>query len=219
MKAAVIIAAAGKGKRFGSAKPKQFLKLKNKEVFLWSIEAFASMKVFEEIIAAVPDFMLLELSKKYKNIPKLKFAAGGKERFDSIKKAARLIGQDIDFIAVHDGARPLIDKRDILKVLKTAVKTGAAIAVEKTKDTIKEIKNGIVVKTLDRNKLVNVQTPQIFRKDLFFKAYSGKIPKNTTDDSFLFERLNIKVSATETEFPNFKITSKQDFKLADVLID
>ncbi|MCL2485503.1 MAG: 2-C-methyl-D-erythritol 4-phosphate cytidylyltransferase [Endomicrobia bacterium] len=215
MKAAAIIVAGGSGKRFGTATPKQFLNLKEKPVFLWSVEAFASLKVFKQIVLVVPQAMLKNLSKKYKN---LTFVAGGKERFDSVKNGLNIINKDIDFIAVHDAARPLINKKDILAVLKKAAENRAAIAAEKTKDTIKTVKNGFVKNTLDRSVLWNVQTPQIFEASLLKKAYSKKISASVTDDSMLIEKSGVKVAVVETKFPNFKITTKQDFMSAEQLI-
>ncbi|MDR0823383.1 MAG: 2-C-methyl-D-erythritol 4-phosphate cytidylyltransferase [Endomicrobium sp.] len=218
MIAAAIIAAGGGGKRFGSETPKQFLQLAGKPVFLWSVEAFSSLKVFKTIIVSVPSDMLDSLSKKYKKMSKIKWVCGGKERFDSIKNALKLIDDKIDFVAVHDAARPLINKSDIERVLSQAKLSRAAIAVEKTKDTIKAVKNGRIIKTLDRKVLWNAQTPQIFEKNLLLKAYSKTIPNATTDDSQLIERLKIKPSIVESNFPNFKITTKADFNLAQGLL-
>ncbi|MDR3049589.1 MAG: 2-C-methyl-D-erythritol 4-phosphate cytidylyltransferase [Elusimicrobiota bacterium] len=218
MIAAAIIAAGGGGKRFGSDTPKQFLKLAGKPVFLWSVEAFCSLKVFKTVIVSVPNNRFEILSKRYKNLSKVKFCCGASERFGSIKNALNFIDIDIDFIAVHDAARPLINKADIEKVLNAAIKTKAAIAVEKTKDTIKAVRNGKIIKTLDRKVLWNAQTPQIFEKTLLLKAYSKTIPSATTDDSQLVERLGIKPSIVETDFPNFKITTKTDFNLAQGLL-
>jgi 2-C-methyl-D-erythritol 4-phosphate cytidylyltransferase len=111
----------------------------------------------------------------------------------------------------------LIDVKDILAVLKKAA-NGGAIAVEKTKDTVKTVKNGYVKSTLDRSVLYNAQTPQIFKAEILFKAYSKNIPANTTDDSSLVEKLGVKVAAAQTKFPNFKITTKQDFELAKQIL-
>jgi 2-C-methyl-D-erythritol 4-phosphate cytidylyltransferase len=218
MKNAAIIVAAGDGKRFDSRVLKQFLNLNGRPVFLWSVEAFASIKSFKQIIAVVPPDMVESLSLKYKT--GLICTVGGNERFDSVKNGLALIGDDIDFIAVHDAARPLISKKDILSVLKKAVKTEAAVAVEKAKDTVKLVSaaGGYVLRTLDRAFLRNAQTPQIFKTELLKRAYSEKIAAGTTDDSQLVENLKIKVSAVETKFPNFKITTKQDFELAEKIL-
>jgi 2-C-methyl-D-erythritol 4-phosphate cytidylyltransferase len=220
MKNAVIILAAGAGKRFGHKTPKQFLKLNGKPMFMWSIETFVSIKSFKQIIAVVPRYMIESLRKqKDKMLNKIEFVSGGQERFDSVKNGLALIKDDIDFATVHDAARPLISKSDILAVLKEAAKIKAAIAVEKTKDTIKLVSSkGQILKTLDRSVLRNAQTPQIFETKLLKKAYSKKITEATTDDSQVVERLKIKVSAVETKFPNFKVTTKQDFVLAEKLL-
>ncbi|MDR1401253.1 MAG: 2-C-methyl-D-erythritol 4-phosphate cytidylyltransferase [Endomicrobium sp.] len=233
MKNTAIILAAGLGKRFRGAAAsgkvknrvlKQFLNINGKPVFLWSVEAFSSIKSFKQIIVAVPSNMLKSLSLKYKRRKaNLVFTLGGDERFDSVKNALSVVENDTNFIAVHDAARPLVSKKDILAVLKSAEKTGAAIAVEKMKDTIKlvsdvYIKNGeYVLKTLDRAVLRNAQTPQIFESNLLKRAYFKKISDAVTDDSQLVEGLKVKVSVVETRFPNFKITTKQDFKLASAL--
>ncbi|MCL2335405.1 MAG: 2-C-methyl-D-erythritol 4-phosphate cytidylyltransferase [Endomicrobia bacterium] len=221
MKAAAIIVAAGSGKRFGGATPKQFLKLNGKPVFLWSVEAFASLKVFKQIIVVAPKQYIIFV-KSYLHSPLLTLrsavAEGGKERFDSVRNGLQAVGKDIDFIAVHDAARPLINKRDILAVLNKAAKCGAAIAAEKTKDTIKIVKDGFVKTTLDRSVLWNVQTPQIFEASLLKKAYSKKIPANITDDSMLIEKSGVKSAVVETKFPNFKITTAQDLKLAELIL-
>ena len=220
MKNAVIILAAGAGKRFGHKTPKQFLKLNGKPMFMWSIKTFASIKSFKQIIAVVPRYMIEPLRKqKDKLLNKIEFVSGGQERFGSVKNGLALIKDDIDFVAVHDAARPLISKLDILAVLKKAIQTKAAIAVEKTKDTIKLVSSKEqILKTLDRRALRNAQTPQIFETKLLKKAYSKKITEATTDESQVVERLKIKVSAVETKFPNFKVTTKQDFALAEKLL-
>ncbi|GHT40020.1 2-C-methyl-D-erythritol 4-phosphate cytidylyltransferase [Endomicrobiia bacterium] len=217
MRNAAIIVAAGLGKRLGNKVPKQFLKLNNKPMFLWSVNVFLSIKNFKQIIVVVPSNILKSLIAKYKT--SFECVSGGKERFDSVKNGLALVRDDIDFVAVHDAARPLISKKDILAVLKEAKKTEAATAVEKTKDTIKLVtNNNKILKTLNRVFLRNTQTPQIFKSTLLKKAYSKKISANIADDSQLIENLKIKVSAVETKFPNFKVTTKQDFALAEKLL-
>jgi 2-C-methyl-D-erythritol 4-phosphate cytidylyltransferase len=219
MKNAVIIVAAGAGRRFGHKIPKQFLNLNGKPMFMWSVKTFASIKSFRQIIVVVPEYMTESLKRiKNKLLTKVKFVHGGKERFDSVKNGLSFIKDDINFVAVHDAARPLISRQDVLAVLKNAEKTKAAIAVEKVKDTIKLVSDReCVLKTLDRNSLRNAQTPQIFDTKLLKKAYSKKIA-SVTDDSQLIERLKIKVSAVETKSSNFKVTTKQDFALVQKLL-
>jgi 2-C-methyl-D-erythritol 4-phosphate cytidylyltransferase len=218
MKNAAIIAAAGSGKRFGSRVSKQFLNLNGIPMFLWSVEAFASIKSFKQIIVVVPYDMVEFLSLKYKTC--FVCAAGGNERFDSVRNGLALVEDYIDFVAVHDAARPLISKKDILSVLDKAAETKAAVAVEKAKDTVKlvSVGGGYILKTLDRTILINAQTPQIFKTVLLKRAYSGKVSVGITDDSQRVENLIVKVSVVETKFPNFKITTKQDFELAKKIL-
>jgi 2-C-methyl-D-erythritol 4-phosphate cytidylyltransferase len=217
MRNAVIIVAAGLGKRFGNKTPKQFLKFNGKPMFLWSVDAFASIKSFKQIIVVIPSNMLKSIARKYKMV--FEYVAGGKERFDSVKNGLAIVRNDVDFIAVHDASRPLISKRDILYVLKEAKKTKAAIAVEKPRDTIKLVSNNDkILKTLNREYLRNAQTPQIFETILLRRAYSEEIFVNVTDDSQLIENLKVAVATVETKFPNFKVTTKQDFILAEKLM-
>ncbi|MDR3071832.1 MAG: 2-C-methyl-D-erythritol 4-phosphate cytidylyltransferase [Endomicrobium sp.] len=217
MKNAVIIVAAGSGKRFGSKIPKQFLKINGKPMFLWSVETFSSIKSFKQIVVVVPGNMVKTISLKCK----LRFecVAGGKRRVDSVKNGLAMIKEGIDFVAIHDAARPLVFKKDIMSVLCEAEKTKAAIAVEKVKDTIKLISNKEkILKTLDRSYLRNAQTPQIFDAKILKKAYSKTKLTNITDDSELVENLGIKVSVVEASAMNFKITTKKDFLLAEKLL-
>jgi 2-C-methyl-D-erythritol 4-phosphate cytidylyltransferase len=218
MKNVAVIVAAGSGKRFGSRIPKQFLYLDGKPMFLWSVDVFASIKSFKKIIVAVPPNMLESLSLKYKT--GFVCTAGGNKRFNSVKNALALVEDDVNYVAVHDAARPLILKDDVLLVLKKAVKTKAAIAVEKMEDTVKFIsKDGYILKTFDRTVFRNALTPQIFEATLLKKAYFKNMTLNITDDSQLLENLKVKVSVVETKFPNFKITTRQDFEVAAAIIN
>ncbi|MDR2436478.1 MAG: 2-C-methyl-D-erythritol 4-phosphate cytidylyltransferase [Endomicrobium sp.] len=220
MKNAAIIVAAGLGKRFGNKTPKQFLQMNRMPMFMWSVSAFSAIKSFKQIIVVVPKHMIETLKRKReKLLNKVHFVVGGRERFDSVKNGLFFVEKDVDFVAIHDAARPLISKQDILAVLKRAIVTKAAIAVEKTKDTIKFVSdNGQILKTLDRSALRNAQTPQIFEKALLMRAYSKRITGAITDDSQLVEKLKIKVSTVETKFSNFKVTAKRDFALAEKLL-
>ncbi|MDR1928857.1 MAG: 2-C-methyl-D-erythritol 4-phosphate cytidylyltransferase [Endomicrobium sp.] len=217
MKCAVIIVASGFGRRFGSKIPKQFLSLNKKPMFLWSVDTFASIKIFKQIVVVAPFHMIKFLISKYGN--KFECVAGGKERYNSVKSGLEVINNDIEFVAIHDAARPLIAKIDILSILKKVTKTKAVIAVEKIKDTIKLVSNnGQILKTLNRFFLRGAQTPQIFDLKILKKAYFMKRSINSSDDAQLVENLKIKISTVETRFPNFKITTKQDFLLAEKLL-
>lgn len=218
MNLAAIIVAGGSGKRFGSAKPKQFLLLQKKPMFLWSILAFKKIKQCKQIILVVPKDKELEL-KKYKKLYNIDIVCGGKERYNSVINGINCIKDNIDIVAVHDGARPLVTPKIINDVLIKANKYGCAIAACKAKDTIKFSYNGKYIKeSINRNNIWQAQTPQIFKTNIIKKIYSNKIQKTITDDAQLAEKYNKKVYLVDSGYENFKITHKEDFKLAEFII-
>lgn len=218
MNLAAIIVAGGSGKRFGSAKPKQFLLLQKKPMFLWSILAFKKNKQCKQIILVVPKDKELEL-KKYKKLYNIDIVCGGKERYNSVINGINCIKDNIDIVAVHDGARPLVTPKIINDVLIKANKYGCAIAACKAKDTIKFSDNGKYIKeSINRNNIWQAQTPQIFKTNIIKKIYSNKIQKTITDDAQLAEKYNKKVYLVDSGYENFKITHKEDFKLAEFIL-
>jgi 2-C-methyl-D-erythritol 4-phosphate cytidylyltransferase len=218
MKAAVIIAAAGSSKRFKSKTPKQFFLLNNIPIFLWSVLAFKKIKAFKQIILVVPESAVSSL-KKYEKKYNIRVIAGGKERFESVKNGLRSLNNDIDFVAIHDGARPLISQTTIKNCLLSAKKYGAAITALDINDTVKYCdKNLLIKQTIARDKVWRAQTPQIFRRDLLEKAYKKLKSRKITDDAQLAELSKIKVKIVPGEFTNIKITKREDLKLAGLFL-
>ncbi|MFC1500830.1 2-C-methyl-D-erythritol 4-phosphate cytidylyltransferase [Elusimicrobiota bacterium] len=219
MRAAVIILAAGSGKRFNSKTPKQFLKLKNKPVFLWSVLAFKKIKAFKQVILVVPRNKLkslLPVAKKYS----LDIIAGGKQRYNSVSKGLKTINGNIDCIAIHDAARPLIKTKTIIKGLKAANKYGASIIAVKAKDTVKSAGSSLLIKnTIPRDMVWFAQTPQIFKAPVIMKAYSKLKSKNITDDAQAIEQMGKKVKIVEGEQTNIKITETSDLKIAKTFLE
>lgn len=218
MNLATIIVAGGSGKRFGSKKPKQFLLLNKKPMFLWSVIAFKKIKQCKQIILVVPEYKLKSM-QKYKKLYDIDIVCGGKERYNSVINGINALNKNIDIVAIHDGARPLITTKIIKTVIEKASKYGCAIAASKAKDTIKFSQSGkFITKSIDRSKVWQAQTPQIFKTNLLKKVYSNKIQTNITDDSQLLELLGKKVYLVESKNENFKITHKEDFKLAEFIL-
>lgn len=218
MNFAVIIVAGGAGKRFGSKEPKQFLPLNKKKMFEWSILAFKKVKQCKQIILVVPEYKLDEM-QKYKKIYGIDIVSGGKERYNSVKNGLSIVKDNINIVAVHDAARPLITEQIITVVLKSATKYDGAISATVAKDTIKFSKNGKTIsKSIDRNNIWQAQTPQMFKTKILNKVYSKKIPKNITDDAQLVERLGKKVMLVEGGYENFKVTHPIDFVLAEHIL-
>ncbi|MDD3730436.1 MAG: 2-C-methyl-D-erythritol 4-phosphate cytidylyltransferase, partial [Endomicrobiaceae bacterium] len=149
----------------------------------------------------------------------IEVVAGGKERFDSVKNGLKAVGKDIDLVAVHDAARPLITPEIIKNVMKAAYENGAAIAAVNSKDSVKFSKSGTkITKSLDRKNIWYAQTPQIFKKEIIEKAYAGRISASTTDDAQLVEKKGVKSTLVFASYENFKITEQTDFLLAQAIL-
>lgn len=210
MKACAIIAAGGRGNR--AKNYKQFLKLGGKPILIHVIEKFLSLDFIEQVIVSIPKGKKLNYQHK-----KLRLVTGGKERQQSVYNALALAKSPI--VMIHDAARPFVSKALIRSVYLKAVKTGAAIAATKAKDTVKKVSHNVVEKTVDRNFTYLAQTPQAFNLDLIRKAHAKAKKENFlgTDDSQLVERLGKKVHIVESDDSNFKITTPFDIKFAKFL--
>lgn len=224
MKVAAIVAAAGKGERLKSKVHKPFVALGKDPILLHTLRALDNSNLIGEIIvvahqADLPKARLLLKKAKLKKFKDI--VAGGKRRMDSIRNGLAAINEDTDYVIIHDGCRPFIDNKMISSVLDAAEIFGAAIAGVPVKPTIKEIEKGnFVAATLKREALVDVQTPQAFRKDILLRAYDRAFAEgaDATDDAALVERLGIKVKVVGGSYRNIKITTPEDLKYAKMLI-
>ncbi len=218
-----IIVAAGQGKRFGAERPKQFLEIYGKPLLIYTLQKFEICPVVDEIILVLSAEEIenfTRMSKKY-NLKKLsKIIAGGKTRAESVLNGLNAIDAKIaKVIAVHDGARPLVSVEEITQTVEKAQETGAACLVGKVVDTIKEIKDGKIVKTINREHLRRALTPQCFRYEILRRAFAeNEIGEIITDECFLVEKLGVEVSIVEGKAKNIKITTPEDFLLAESLL-
>ncbi len=217
----VIIPSAGMGRRMGSQK-KNYLPLLGKPVLAHTLAAFEAAPSVDAVILSVPhgdmEFCAEEIVKKYRAGKVILIVAGGLERQDSVANALEAAkGLGFDIIAVHDGARPLVTVQVIEDVLQTASRKKAAIAAVPVKDTIKEAADGLVLRTIPRETLWSVQTPQAFRADIIFRAFelAKKDGFKGTDESSLVERLGERVSIVMGSYENIKITTEEDMPIAE----
>ena len=151
----------------------------------------------------------------------VKLCLGGAERFETVAKALELVKDDIDLVAVHDAVRCCLKEKWLDDVFKAAEQTGAAMLACPVVATLKKVKDGQIIQTVDRAGLYEAQTPQVFKKDLLKKAYANlnKLDKSKiSDDSQLVEAMGQKVSIVETDFSNIKITNKSDIAIAEAII-
>lgn len=145
---------------------------------------------------------------------------GGSERQESVLNGFRAITTDSAFVAIHDGARPLVQPAEIERVIAAARETGAATLAAPVKDTIKVVEDGIITATPERAKLWLAQTPQVFRRSLYAAALQKAQAdgKTYTDDCQLVEALGVQVSVTVGSYANLKLTTPEDFILAEALL-
>ena len=213
----VIILAAGASLRMGGVN-KQLSEIGGVPVFIMSALKFDRCEKTAEIIIAAPE----EFCEKYRElavrfgVKKLScVVCGGRTRFESAKNALSAANKSCDFIAVHDGARPLIDTADIERVFADAEKFGAAIAACRAVDTVKVVdESGFIVKTPPRENLYYAQTPQAFRRDLFEKCAEKIGEREVTDDASVLELCGERVKITEISSCNMKITRPDDLAAA-----
>jgi 2-C-methyl-D-erythritol 4-phosphate cytidylyltransferase len=221
---AAIICAAGPGTRFGSKRRKQLVEVAGRAVFLRSIELFSDRDDVKQI--------LLGIAKEDEEIVKVTWGAklsffhvktffGGQERFDTIIKALELVKDDIELVAVHDACRCCATEQLVTDTIAKAAETGAAIPAAPVTATVKQVKDGVIVRTVDRSDLYEAQTPQVFETSLLKQAYAnlGKLDKTVvTDDSFLVEALGHKVAIVESDSSNLKITRPSDIAIAEAIL-
>jgi len=216
--------AAGQGIRFGGRINKQFVKIHGMPILFHTLQKFEKSSVIDEIVIVVPnDFVesvRTELNQKWCLQKVIEVVSGGNERYDSVYNGLRATNEKADIIVIHDGVRPCISTDLIERSVKACREYSAVIVGVQPKDTIKE-KSGIFVrKTFNRTQLVSAQTPQVFKRDLIFKAYEQAIKEgqDCTDDATLVENLGHPVAIIEGAYSNIKITSKEDLMLAETIL-
>ncbi|MFZ7104384.1 MAG: 2-C-methyl-D-erythritol 4-phosphate cytidylyltransferase [Peptococcaceae bacterium] len=216
----VIIVAAGQGKRMGAHINKQYLKLLDRPVLAYSLEAFESHPFIQGmIIVAKEDEIPLcreEILGPYKFSKVMDIVPGGKERQDSVWAGIKALPDECELVVVHDGARPLITPDIITNTHKAARETGAAIAAVPVKETIKRVSlYNNVIRTIPRQELWSVQTPQVFKKDILVAAYENAHQKGIrgTDDASLVESIRKEVKVVMGSYENIKITTPEDLTL------
>ncbi len=213
----VIITAGGIGKRMVSDLPKQFLKLNDKPILLHTIEKFYDFDPSIQLILTLPsDWKSFwnELLMKHECKISHLIVDGGKERYDSIKNALEF--SEGEFIAVHDGVRPLVSNDTIKKCFDAVKQFGQVIPVIPLKESLRKI-NDELTQAVSRSEYVHVQTPQCFLKESITKAYSLPFHHNITDDASLIEEAGYSIHCVQGNEENIKITTQMDLLFAEAL--
>lgn len=216
----VIIVAGGSGRRMGGTLPKQFMLLGGEPVVARTINTFAEALPSADIVVVLPEEHIPlwhNLSARFDIAPH-RTVAGGKERFMSVKCGIEALGDDVEYIAVHDGVRSLVSKRLIISTLLDAEKHGATIPVVEVADSYRmmddEGEEG-ASHIVERSRLRIVQTPQVFHADLLRRAYQQPYDASFTDDASVVESLGERVWLVEGERTNIKLTTPSDMSFAE----
>lgn len=214
-KFSVIITAGGTSSRFGT-KNKLLEILNNKTVIEETVSKFVDFEEIDEIIIPVNESIREDLEQILLD-PKILFVDGGSTRQKSVYNALQVVKND--YVLIHDGARPLVKKEIISCVMQAVLDKNAVSVMTKTTDTIKEVdSDGRIIRTIDRSKLYNTQTPQAFKTSLIKNAHEKLKEGNYTDDSSMLEKLNVPVYIVNGSYTNIKITIKSDLDFAKLYI-
>ena len=220
---AVIIAAAGNSTRMGAGTDKQFVSVGGRPLLWHSVQLFNSMpNVIQLLVTVSPsneDRVAELLRETVHDIP-WQVVRGGSERQHSVRNALLLTDESADILLVHDGARPFVEPGAVQQSIQAALEFGAAVVAVPVKDTIKMVDDqSIVLKTLDRSVLWQIQTPQAFRRNVLMNAHEKAAEAGllATDDAALVEWAGGSVRLVRGSYYNFKVTTPEDVLLAEAV--
>jgi 2-C-methyl-D-erythritol 4-phosphate cytidylyltransferase/2-C-methyl-D-erythritol 2,4-cyclodiphosphate synthase len=240
MHVTAIIAAGGRGERFGGAQLKQLLSVRGRPILERSVAAFLAHPRVDEVIVALPQSLIddppaylrsAEAIALHGSGKPLRIVAGGERRRDSVANAFRAAAPGSDIIVIHDAARPFASADLITRTIEAAATSGAALAAVQARDTVKRIASDrgpaeaghsagaagpyTVVETLPRETIFLAQTPQAFRRAVLSDALA--LAGDATDEASLAERAGHPVRIVEGEASNMKITTAEDVPLAEAI--
>jgi 2-C-methyl-D-erythritol 4-phosphate cytidylyltransferase len=216
-KTGAVIVGAGSSRRMG--RDKVFLSLAGKPLLAWSVDICQKCKLIDQIVIVLNETKLdlgrgLVKDRRWSKVVEL--CAGGRRRQDSVRQGLNEL-EECDWVIIHDGARPFLTEDLIRDGLEAAQSTGAAVAAVPIKDTVKLGGSDMIVgKTLNRQELWAVQTPQVFRFDIIAEAHE-QVNNDVTDDASLVEYLGHKVRLYMGSYDNIKITTPEDLVLAELI--
>ncbi|MCX5680870.1 MAG: 2-C-methyl-D-erythritol 4-phosphate cytidylyltransferase [Candidatus Omnitrophica bacterium] len=222
MKIQAIIPAAGAGTRLKSTSPKPLVSIKGKPLLVYALKAFEECPLIFNVIVVAPKENIEEFRGVIKDFEIKKVVccvAGGKRRCDSVANGLKQLDKDTELVVIHDGARPFLTVKLLKKCILAAQKHKAVVAAVPIKPTVKRASKSLVIQeTLKRDELWEIQTPQVFAKEMIVKAYKRLGAHTPTDDAQLVEEMGAKVKIVHGDYQNIKVTTKEDLELAEFLL-
>lgn len=217
----VVIVAAGSASRMGGI-DKVMAPLAGEPMIARTVRAFQDCDAVKKIVVVTREDLILPITSLCSGMSKVKaVVAGGSSRQESVHLGLNALSGEVQLVAVHDGARPLVSWQLIDRVIRAANTYGAAAPAIPVKDTIKVVKGGVVEQTPDRSNLFAVQTPQVFDFDLLRGALK-KVEQEqlqVTDDCSAVEQMGMRVKIVEGDERNLKVTTPMDLKIAQMLLE
>lgn len=222
MKCGAVIPAAGSASRLGNT-DKTMLRLAGTPVLEWVLRAMVDSHSVAEIVIATSDRnrqLVIDLVAGMNTPIVMATVSGGATRKDSVEAGVRALSHECDLVLIHDAARPLVSPHLIAQAVRAGADHGAVVPGVPVTDTVKRVDRDQVRETIDRERLVAVQTPQVFRREWLLDVYArGDLPAVATDEASILEHAGYPVRVIEGEPENIKVTSPADITIAEALLE
>ncbi len=214
-----VIVAGGSGQRMGSKIPKQFLEMRGRPILMHTLQTFHDFPEKIKLVLVLPQPYIAkwkQLCRYYNFSIPVTLQAGGKSRFESVKKGLEIISGE-GLVAIHDGVRPLVDHPLIRRSFQTAQKYNSAVATIPLKNSLRQITD-TGSKSVERSQFRLVQTPQTFNLSLIKQAYGVREQAEFTDDASVWEAAGHPVTLYHGSEKNLKVTTIHDLAIAEMLL-
>lgn len=217
---AAVIVAAGRGLRLGGGVPKALRQLAGRPLYAYSLEAAQECRLVECLVLVVPGDHLKHIERSDLDFGSVRITAGGESRQESVLRGLLALPDEVNWVAVHDAARPLVTPELFAGVIRLAMEKGGAVAAHSATDTIKRLGHDGSLSTLPRGELWHAETPQVFRRHELRTALEEceRSGLEVTDESEAMERSGTTPAIYLNKEPNPKINTEADWHWVEGLL-